>query len=57
MSITRALKRIALDVWSCRSPAAQARRDQEIAYSALVWVLTRSPPPLKGPVEVDDSNK
>ena len=56
MRITRTLKRILADAWSCRSPKAQERREQTLVYEALLWVLTRqgNMPPLKGPV--DDSN-
>ena len=41
MSIRRALRKIAADAWACRSPAAQAKRERERAYEALVGVLTR----------------
>ena len=56
MSIARTLKRIAADAWSCRSPAAQAKREQERVYEALLWIVTRqrSMHQIKGPV--DNSN-
>ena len=54
MSIGRALKRMAADAWACRSRAAQAKREQDLAYEALVWFLTRqgrSMDPIKAPAD------
>ena len=53
MSIGQTLKRILADAWSCRSAAAQVRRDRERVYDALLWIVTRqrSMHQIKGPAD------